>query len=177
MSATPRYQTPRKARKFTQAAALLEPQLAKTGSARGFAQMRLLTRWEEVCGKELAALSRPVKVSYARSGFGATLILACEGARAPEVMMQADRIRERVNAVYGYSAIARIRLQQEDAAGFAERRRAFDGQQPAQPTAPDPALRSRAAQAVDGVTDPDLADALTALGANILSRKSASHSD
>jgi len=169
------YQNRKRARKFTQAGALLGSQVKGAGGKRGFAETRLLTRWTEVCGEDIAKISCPVKVTYARSGFGATLILACEGARAAEVMMQVDRIRERVNACYGYNAIARVRLQQDDAAGFAERQRGFSGPETpsAQPAPVSDAVRKQAASEVGDVSNPDLAAALEALGTNIIARSTA----
>ena len=40
--------------------------------------------------------------------------------------MQKVQLRERVNAVYGYNAIARIRITQTAAAGFSEGQADFD---------------------------------------------------
>jgi hypothetical protein len=174
-----RYQTPRRARKFTQAGALLGERIKGVGAKRGFAETRLLTRWADICGPDLAKLARPVKVTYGRKGFGATLVLACIGARAPELQMQAERIRERVNACYGYNAISRVQIVQEDMAGFAEKQREFSGQQTTSETHPgtDPVLRAKAATEVDGVANSELRQALEALGTNILTRKAATGTD
>lgn len=161
----------RRVRKFTQAGALLTQRVRGAGAKRGFAETRLLTRWGEICGTELAAIARPLKVSYARDGMGATLILACEGARAPEVQMQAETIRERVNACYGYNAISRVRITQEDSAGFAEAQKAFTGATaPAAEAPPDPALTRAASERVAGVGDEGLRRALETLGRNVLAR-------
>lgn len=169
----PKSARPATARKrgFTQAGALLSTQVRDAGAARGFAETRLLTRWAEVCGPELARIARPVKVSYGRAGgFGATLTIACEGARATEVQMQAETIRARVNACYGYNAISRVRLTQEDAAGFAEAQAAFNAKPDAAPETVNPALRTRASEATETVGDADLRAALTALGTNVLNK-------
>ncbi len=161
----------RRGRRFTQAAALVRAELRGAGAKRGFTESRLLTRWAEICGPDLAALARPVRVSYARDGMGATLILACAGARATEVQMQAEAIRARVNACYGYNAISRVRLAQEDDAGFAERQAAFAGPRDgAGAPAPDPAAARDAEELAAAVADPRLRDALTRLGAAVLSR-------
>ena len=110
MAKTPRDDQPKRVKKFTHAGALLSARVRRAGERRGFAEARLLTQWAAIIGPDLAPIARPVKISYAREGFGATLILACEGARAPEVQMQAETIRARVNACYGYNAISRVRL-------------------------------------------------------------------
>lgn len=155
-------------RGFVQTGALLTTRIRNAGEKRGFAESRLLTRWEEICGKDLAAMVRPLKVSYARDGFGATLTVTCDGAHAPEVQMQTQTIRERVNACYGYSAISRVRITQTDAAGFAEAQARYipatSAPIPQEPTGPAP-------RAVEDVHDTALREALARLGRNILARK------
>ena len=94
-----------------------DPQGVET---RGFAVSRVLTRWAEIAGEDIAAIARPVEVSYGRQGFGATLTVLTTGAQAPMLEMQKEVLRERVNAAYGYNAIARIRLTQTAPPGFAE---------------------------------------------------------
>lgn len=171
MARKPRDDQPKRVKKFTHAGALLSTRVRRAGERRGFAESRLLTQWAAIVGPDLAPIARPVKVSYAREGFGATLILACEGARAPEVQMQAETIRARVNACYGYNAISRVRLTQETAAGFAEAQAAFAG--PAAPV--EPAVHPEAARASEAATadigDDGLRAALARLGQNVLTQK------
>jgi hypothetical protein len=102
----------RKARGFLHAAALSSEPIRTAFSRRGFAETRVLTDWPEVVGDALAPLCRPVKVTYAAGGFGATLVVLAEGARAPEVEMLGPRIIERVNAFYGYRAVSRFKVVQ-----------------------------------------------------------------
>ena len=107
---------------------------------------------------------------HGREGFGATLTLLTTGAHAPLLEMQKETIRERVNACYGYAAIARIRLTQTAATGFAEGRAAFDpAPKPSRPE-PTPETRSRAAELSGAVRDAGLRAALESLGRNVLSR-------
>lgn len=163
---------PKRVKKFTHAGALLTARVRRAGERRGFAESRLLTQWAAIVGPDLAPMARPVKVSYAREGFGATLMLACDGARAPEVQMQAETIRARVNACYGYNAISRVRLTQETAAGFAEAQAAFAGPAPAPAEhAPDPKAARAAEAATAEIGDAGLRAALARLGSNILSQK------
>jgi hypothetical protein len=100
-------------RGFEPAFGLMARRCAHAGESRGFAVARLLTHWAEVAGEDLARITRPVKVGYGREGLGATLTAAGAAApMAPMVEMQKERLRERVNAVYGYNAISRIVLTQ-----------------------------------------------------------------
>ena len=155
-------------RGFEQTAGLLKDRIRTAGESRGFAVTRLLTHWAEIVGDEIAGMARPVKVGYARDGFGATLTLLTTGARAPLVEMQKTTIRERVNACYGYAAISRIVITQTAPTGFAEGQVAFAPA--AKPVAKpvDPEVRRRAVEASDGVRDEGLRAALESLGQNIL---------
>jgi hypothetical protein len=158
----------RRRRGFEQAGGLLSDRIRAVGEARGFAVARLLTHWVEIAGDDIAAVARPVSVRYGREGLGATLTLLAAGAAAPVLQMQLPRLRDRVNACYGYNAIARIRITQTagdaDAPGLAE---PAVGWQPAPPPAePPPAARAIAAP----VADPGLRAALEALAGNVLSR-------
>lgn len=158
---------------FRRTSALLSQRIRKAGESRGFAVSRLLTHWDEIAGSEIAAAARPVEVSYARSGLGATLTLLTTGAQAPMIEMQKEKLREKVNACYGYSAISRIRITQTSAHGFAEARAAFGHAPDEKPApAPDPKVKARAQEAVAPVADTSLRAALEALGENILKRKS-----
>jgi hypothetical protein len=162
----------RRMRGFEAASGLLRDPIRKAGETRGFAVTRLLTHWPEVAGADLAPLCRPIKVSYGQGGLGATLTLLASGAAAPLVQMQVDRLREKVNAIYGYAAISRIRVTQTAAEGFAEPQRPFEGPNIAPPS---PEKLARAQQVVsgmtDGVTDTGLRDALDRLATNVLIRQ------
>lgn len=161
----------RLARGFVQTGGILQQRIRTAGEKRGFAQTRLLTHWAELVGEEIAAISRPVRIGYARQGFGATLTLLTSGANAPVLQAQLPRIRERVNACYGYQAVSHIRLTQTSASGFEEARAEFTprGETDRKPGS-DPALAAAAARKVADVTSDELRAALAALGANVLSR-------
>ncbi len=156
-------QPKRRSKGFQSVAQLTPNALKQAGAKRGFAEARLLTHWNEIAGEALAAICRPIKVSYAgrTASLGATLVLAADGARGPEIDAQKPRIIERVNSYYGYRAVSRISIDQSRSPsrmqGFAEPAAAFEGPKPA----PRP---------VEGVTDERLALALGRLGANIKSK-------
>ncbi|MDU8928064.1 DciA family protein [Alisedimentitalea sp. MJ-SS2] len=166
--------TPRKpgfSKGFARASKLLSGQIRKAGESRGFAVTRLLTHWPEIAGPDIADIARPVEISYGRGGFGATLSLLTTGANAPMLEMQKEKLRERVNATYGYNAISRIRITQTHATGFAEGQVSFEHRaaKPA-PKTPDPAVKQAAHDAVKPVADSDLRAALETLGENVLSK-------
>ncbi len=167
---------PRRMRGFEAAAGLLRDPIRKAGETRGFAVTRLLTHWPEVAGPDLAPLCRPVNVSYAKQGLGATLTLLTSGAAAPLVQMQADKLRERVNAIYGYAAIARIRVTQTSArgtmAGLAEAQRPFDGPNITRPSAQALARAQGVLNGLtEGVADSGLKSALERLATQVFLRQ------
>ena len=158
-------------RGFARTSSLLKGRIRDASSARGFAQSRVLTHWEEIAGPAAARVSRPVEVSYGRGGLGATLVLLTTGANAPMLEMEKEKLRERVNAVYGYNAISRIRITQTAPTGFAEGQVAFAPATKEQaPRQPDAHARKDAAAQVSPVKDDGLRAALELLGANIISK-------
>lgn len=158
---------------FKRSGTLLSPQIRKGAETRGFAVARVLTHWPEIAGSDIAAIARPVKVSYARHGLGATLTVLTTGAQAPMLEMQKETLRDRVNAAYGYNAIARVQITQTAPVGFAEGQARFD-HRPAEEAprpAPDPATRLAASDLAAPVADEGLRQALETLGRNVLSKR------
>lgn len=155
---------PRRARGFTPTATLLRAQIRKAGESRGFAVTQLLTRWEEVAGPTIAAFCRPVEVKHAKGGLGATLTVLSTGPVAPLVEMRKTEIIDRVNACYGYRAIARLRITQTAAQGFSESPAPFAHAPPPEPDA-------EALAATEDIADTELRLALATLAANVRQRK------
>ena len=107
-----------------------------------------------------------------RGGMGATLTLLTTGAQAPMLEMQKDQLRERVNAVYGYNAIARIRITQTAATGFEDGQVVFDHRpKDTGPKQPEPEATAAAGRVVAPVEDETLRAALERLGAHILTKE------
>jgi hypothetical protein len=156
---------------FTRTSSLLTKRIRAASESRGFAQSRLLTQWTEVAGDAIAAISRPVEVSYGRGGMGATLTLLTTGPNAPVLEMEKEKLRARVNAVYGYNAIARIRITQTAPTGFAEGQVDFLGKpKAAQVEIPDPEVQHAAQGLAQPIEDEGLRTALARLGENILNK-------
>lgn len=159
----------RRFRGFERAAALVAPRIRAAGESRGFAVAKVLTHWDEIAGPDIARIARPVKVAYGREGgLGATLTVLTTGAHAPVLEMQKEALRQRVNACYGYGAVARIRITQTAPEGFGEAQAAFRGPSASPP--PDPATRARAAETARDVHDTALREALEEMGRQVLSR-------
>jgi hypothetical protein len=85
----------------------------------GFSSAAILTDWAALAGPELAAYTAPERLKWPRqqpgenaSQSGATLVLRVIGARALEVEHRRPQIIERLNASFGYRAVAEIRVVQ-----------------------------------------------------------------
>lgn len=156
-------------RGFSRAATLMQASIRKASEDRGFAVTRLLTHWAEVVGEATAQIATPVNVSYAKGGMGATLTLLTTGAQAPMLEMQKEQIRDKVNACYGYRAISRVRITQTAPTGFADGRVAF-APAPKVDKSLDPAVTMAAKALSENIESHDLRQALTLLGANVLSK-------
>lgn len=156
-------------RGFKRTSSLLQTQIRKTSETRGFAQTRLLTHWAEIAGEDIAAISRPVEVRYGRSGLGATLTLLTTGANAPILEMQKEALRAKVNAIYGYNAISRLRITQTAATGFAEGQVDFEHRKTS-PRLDVPETHPEARKLASDVRDEGLRSALERLASNVYSK-------
>jgi len=156
---------------FKRTSSLLQGKIRTASETRGFAVTRLLTHWTEIMGEDIASIARPVDIKYGRQGFGATLTVLTTGAQAVMLEMQKESMRERVNATYGYNAIARVRITQTSATGFSEGQASFvhRSQKKAEP-APDPVLLREAKNVASPIADEGLRAALEAMARNVLSK-------
>jgi hypothetical protein len=129
---------------------------------QGFASAELVTRWSEIAGAEVAALSEPLKIQWRRSADGeapepGTLVLRVEGPAAIEIQHFANQICERVNQFLGWRAVGRLALRQAPLRrGTRKKVRAVD-----------PVATARIAERLTDIGDADLKDALARLGASI----------
>lgn len=141
----------------------------KAFEKHGFSTVALLTDWAVIAGANLAAYAVPERLKWqknvdaygavedgAQGRPGATLVLRVEGSRAIDVQMQARQIIDRINAYFGYRAVAELRLVQGPVASEqrGDRRRPAPAPHPASPE-------------VAGVADPGLREALARLEASI----------
>jgi hypothetical protein len=91
----------------------------------GFSTAALLTDWAQIVGADLARYTRPHKLKWPRAVEtygetpaeqtgrpGATLHLQVEAARALDVQYKGRQIIERINAYFGYRAVADMRIEQ-----------------------------------------------------------------
>ena len=156
---------------FKQTSSLLTSRIRDASESRGFSQSRILTHWEEIAGKETASIAQPINVSYSNHGFGATLTILSTGVNAPMLEMEKEKLRTKVNAVYGFNAITRIKITQTATHGFAEAQAAFAEQPEPLDKPPSPEVLAEARRLVgSSVKNPTFAQALEDLARNVLNR-------
>lgn len=153
---------------------LIRPVLGEALKAQGFASADILALWPEIVGERLAARSMPVRLLWPprlktappqSTPDAATLILKVESAFAWEVEMGAAQIIERINAVFGWRCIGRLRLRQ----GPVETLTGKPVRQPLHLTADQ---EKRLRQTLAAIDEEGLKAALHRLGEGILTQKS-----
>jgi hypothetical protein len=133
----------------------------------GFSTATLLTDWATIVGRDLAVCTAPERLKWPRAVErsdedagngrpGATLVLRVDGGRSLDVQHNARQVIERINAYFGYAAIAELRIVQAPIG--------VDGQPPR--PAPRASARPLTTE-VAHIADPGLRDALARLGAEV----------
>lgn len=143
---------------------VIEPVTAR----RGFAKAELIAVWPEIAGPMHAACTAPEKIVWPRHRDGddppaGTLFIRADGPRAIFVQHELPQIVERVNAFFGYRAVAQARIVQGPVGARA----------PAPPAAEpaDPAAEERAVSLVAAVDDDALRAALQRLGRGVFTKR------
>lgn len=143
----------------------------------GFSAATLITDWETIVGADIATYSAPERLKWPRrvefddpseadrGRPGATLILSVDPGRALDAQYKTQQILERINAYFGYRAVADIRISQSF-------------RTPATPSKPPlldapamPQPRITPPEALAQIEDDRLRAALERMAAGLVSRK------
>lgn len=145
-------------------ARLVPPLARKAYRARGFAQATVISRWPEIVGRALADVTVPTRLQF-RHGerTDGVLEVRIESAFAAELQHREPEILARINAFFGYRAVARLRLVH----GLPATRRPRP-EAAALATTPDSRSRTEAERLAKSVEDDTLRDILKRWGAEIL---------
>jgi hypothetical protein len=131
--------------------------------------MELAAAWPEVAGLPHGEYTLPQKILWPRRHDDAdpfepgTLVVACDGGRAVFFQHDCDAVIERVNAFFGFDAVARIRIVQKPLPLRNVERK------PREPVL-DAGEKQRLAETLRDVSDPGLRDRLARLGAAVIAR-------
>jgi hypothetical protein len=128
----------------------------------GFGEAQLLQHWASIIGDKLAEGTMPEKLTFLRGERrDGTLHLVVASGLAPEIQHREPVLLERINAFFGYRAVARLTLRQ----GLPSRSR---NRGPKLPRPLEGAEASELDRRVAEVPDPELRAALRRLGAAVI---------
>lgn len=132
---------------------------------RGFAEAALVAQWASVVGSMMGQFTAPLKIVFPpgeRVG-GVLHIRVASGAMATQLQHLEPLILQRINAHFGYGAVARLHMVQGPLPPRQQRK-----------APPPPKLTPDQEQTLqhnlETVEDPDLRDALARLGRHLASR-------
>lgn len=131
----------------------VDPLVRPVYKAQGLAASKLIGEWEQLVGKELAAYTLPLKLSFAKDkNAEGTLTVACSGAHAITLQHMQPIIIERIASYFGYRAVARIMIEQRSIASA-----------PAIPANTKKKAKTVDISCIANVEDDELRDALSGL--------------
>ena len=161
--AAPPPRPPRERSGRARAVADLVPSIGGQAFRRfGFTQSAIVERWVEIVGPQYARHSRPESLSFPRGKKdGGTLKIAVSGALAPMLKHVEPQVIERVNALLGYAAVARLMLRHADMEPSAR---------PGPPPVPVE-LSAETRSTLRDIADPDLRASLESLAMALSSSK------
>ena len=140
----------------------VEAAIGPAARRRGLAATTLIADWPLVVGERLAVRCQPVKLAFAPGRqSGGTLHLHAAASAALDLQFSERQVVERVNAHYGFAAVARLKIIQSPPVRPIVR-----------PRRPPRSLPSSEQVAklktdTDRIDDPQLAEALLRLGCSI----------
>ena len=139
-------------------AAELPGLIGKPLGRRGFAEGGLIADWAAIVGEEVAHHAKPLRLTYPRGERrDGSLVVRVRSAFATELQHMTPQLLERINGYLGYGAVTRLKLEQ----GRLPRPK------PSALKVPDPlhpAEKRRLDQDLARIEDPQLREALEALG-------------
>lgn len=101
---------------------LLDPMIRR----RTGLSLDVIENWSLVVGSDVSLLCTPLKLIWPQTALGssgsspATLLIACQGGVAVQIMHQNLQIIERINSFFGYYAVDKIKITQQAVnSGFA----------------------------------------------------------
>ena len=92
--------------RMTRLSRLVDGMVAPSVRERGFVISRLVSNWRQIAG-DMAGWSRPTQLNLSRRG-GGTLKVAIASGYGPIALQMKQPIIDRVNATFGYRAVAEL---------------------------------------------------------------------
>lgn len=134
---------------------------------RGFATASVITDWPTIVGSELAGQSQPERLVFQRGTRDrGTLHVRVDGPLATELMHLEPIVIERINAHFGYAAVASLRLHRAPLNRVAKK--SPDSRAPRRRAAPSEVAALE--QKLSHVDDTETRDILMQIGTSLMER-------
>lgn len=101
---------------FENLSATMTPFVKKLLGSKGMAEVEILTNWKNIIGEDLAKYSLPQRIEFkpGSRNNGTLYLMAASGGFAMEIQHRSTLILEKINTFFGYQAVSRIKLIQND---------------------------------------------------------------
>ena len=94
--------------KFKKIGSLIEPLLKANIPDWRKNQNHLFYLWPDLVGEKISRKSKPDKLKIIRNGGGNILFIQLLGPYGPEISLQVDEIKEKINFYYGSNFISKV---------------------------------------------------------------------
>lgn len=120
MSNTEKKQDSRTAKGLTAISKTILPFARQILGTKGFVEVDILTNWTHIVGDELAEFCLPLKIDFQRGqkNNGILHLSVLSGAFALEIQHRERFIIEKINTYFGYYAVAKIKIIQNNDISF-----------------------------------------------------------
>ena len=96
--------------KFKKIGRLIEPILKVNMPEWKYRQNHIFSLWEEIVGEKISGKTKPDQFKTNRKTGGNILFIKLLGAYGPEISLQLENIKEKINLFYGTNFISRVHI-------------------------------------------------------------------
>jgi len=95
-------------RKFQKIGNLIEPLIKINMKGKMQSQKHIFSLWSNLVGEEISKKSRPHKLKISKNGYCNILFIELLGPYGPEISLQVEDIKEKINLYYGVEFVSKI---------------------------------------------------------------------
>ena len=94
--------------KFKKIGSLIEPLLKANMLDSRHNQNHIFSLWPDLVGEKISRKSKPDRLKISRNGGGNILFIQLLGPYGPEISLQVEEIKEKINVYYGSNFISKV---------------------------------------------------------------------
>ena len=95
-------------RKFQKIGNFIEPLVRINMKGKTQSQKHIFSLWSDLVGEEISKKSKPHKLKISKHGYGNVLFIELLGPYGPEMSLQVEDIKEKINLYYGIEFVSKI---------------------------------------------------------------------